>query len=81
MTYLWGRANFIYFGRLLSLHFKTNPSSMLSLMVMTSYTETMLMSVLLLALPRYHHYQMIVDLFQGLVVPVSFLFTVYLTVI
>ena len=41
----------------------------------------MLMSVLLLALPRYHHYQMIVDLFQGLVVPVSFLFTVYLTVI
>jgi hypothetical protein len=48
-------ANFIYFCRLLFLHFKTSPLSMLSLMVMTSYTGTMLMSVLLLALPRYHH--------------------------
>jgi hypothetical protein len=42
----------IYFRRPLFLHFKTSQSSMLSSMVMTSYTEITLMSVLLLALPR-----------------------------
>jgi hypothetical protein len=40
------------FGRPLFLLFKTSQSSMLSSMVMTSYTETTLMSALLLALPR-----------------------------